>query len=147
MRPSKLTKTVEEDLCAALSNMHTYESAAGYARIGSSTLSLWRSQGRAAREKDAAGEILDKNEARKLKLLDALDQAEAEGVFSLHQVVINAAKVDPHYALRLLAIRRPDDYNPPQRTEVTGAKGSALVIQMTWGDDAVSDADADTPDD
>ncbi len=31
-----------------------------------------------------------------------------------------------------------------ERTEVTGANGSALVIQMTWGDDA---GDADTPDD
>jgi hypothetical protein len=32
----------------------------------------------------------------------------------------------------------------PKRTELTGANGNALVIQMTWGDDA---GDADTPDD
>ena len=31
-----------------------------------------------------------------------------------------------------------------ERTEVTGANGNALVIQMTWGDDAGC---ADTPDD
>lgn len=127
-RTSKLTKKVQDDICDALSLMHTYESAAGYAGVGVSTLSLWRSQGREARAKDENGEELTPEEARKLKFLDATDAAEAEGVFRLHQVVIEAAKVDPSYALRLLQIRRPQDYAPPQRTEVTGANGDPIRI-------------------
>lgn len=128
-RTSKLTKKVQDDICDALSLMHTYESAAGYAGVGVSTLSLWRAQGRAAREKDDNGEELTPEEARKLKFLDATDAAEAEGVFRLHQVVIEAAKVDPSYALRMLQIRRPQDYAPaPQKIEHMGENGGPVRI-------------------
>ena len=145
-RNSKLTKTVQDDICTALSLMHTYESAAGYARVGISTLSLWRSQGRDAREKHGRGEELTPEETKKLNFLAAVEQAEAEAVFNLHQVVIEGAKVDPNLALRLLQIRRPQDYAPPaQRTQLLGHDGGALLIHMTWGD-GDSDGRADATD-
>lgn len=137
-RNSKLTKTVQDDICTALSLMHTYESAAGYARVGISTLSLWRSQGRDAREKHGRGEELTPEETKKLNFLAAVEQAEAEAVFNLHQVVIEGAKVDPNLALRLLQIRRPQDYAPPAvRAEVSGKDGGPVVHEhkgQTHGD-------------
>ena len=133
-RTSKLTKTVQEDICAALALMHTYESAAGYARVGNSTLSLWRSQGRAARQKVEKGEELGADEVKKLKFLEAVEQAEAEGVFNLHQVVIEEAKRDGRLALQMLALRRPDDYAPRNKVELSGKDGGPVVINMTWGD-------------
>ncbi len=145
-RNSKLTKTVQEDICTALSLMHTYESAAGYARIGISTLSLWRKQGREAREKHERGEGLTPDETKKLNFLAAVEQSEAEAVFNLHQIVIEGAKVDPRLALQMLQIRRPQDYAPPaQRTQLLGHDGGALLIHMTWGD-GDSDGRADATD-
>lgn len=133
-RESKLTKRVQENICDALSLAHTYESAAGYAGIGISTLSSWRSQGRAAREKSENGEPLTAEETRKLNFLAAVEQAEAEAVFKLHQIVIEGAQHDPRLALQMLQLRRPADYNPPQKAEVSGAGGGPIVINMTWGD-------------
>jgi hypothetical protein len=129
-RTSKLTKTVQEDICTALSLMHTYEAAAGYAGVANSTLSYWRSQGREAREKAAKGESLTPGEAKKLKFLEAVEQAEAEAVFNMHNIVIEGAKLDPKLALQMLQIRRPNDYAPPaQRHEVGGVNGGPLLIQ------------------
>jgi len=110
--------------------MHTYESAAGYAGIGVSTLSSWRSHGRAAREKSENGEPLTAEETRKLNFLAAVEQAEAEAVFKLHQVVIEGAQHDPRLALQMLQLRRPADYNPPQKTEVTGKDGEPIPFRM-----------------
>ena len=141
-RTSKLTKTVQEDICTALALMHTYESAAGYARVGNSTLSLWRSQGRAARQKVEKGEELGADEVKKLKFLEAVEQAEAEGVFNLHQVVIEEAKRDGRLALQMLALRRPDDYAPRNKVELSGKDGGPVVIQMTWGDQSDDGDDA-----
>ena len=118
-------------MCTALALMHTYESAAGYANIALSTLSYWRNQGRAAREKQERGEPLDKKEARHLQFLEAVEQAEAEAVFSLHQVVIEGAKHDPRLALQMLQIRRPNDYAPPAvRQEITGPQGGSVKAEV-----------------
>lgn len=151
-RTSKLTKTVQEDICTALSLMHTYESAAGYARVGISTLSLWRSQGRDAREKHGRGEELTPDETKKLNFLAAVEQAEAEAVFNLHQVVIEGAQRDPRLALQMLQIRRPNDYAPPAvRQQISGPDGGAVVTEIVirYADDndtpAAPRAATDTP--
>ena len=110
--------------------MHTYESAAGYARVGISTLSLWRSQGRDAREKHGRGEELTPDETKKLNFLAAVEQAEAEAVFNLHQVVIEGAKHDPRLALQMLQIRRPNDYAPPAvRQQISGPDGGPVAFR------------------
>lgn len=126
-RDSKLTSKCQEDICDALALMHTYEAAAAYAGIGNSTLSLWRSQGREAREKDGRGQELLPEERRKLKFLEAVEDAEAQGVFRMHQVVIKEAERDARLALQMLQIRRPNDYAPPmQRLEHVGENGGPV---------------------
>lgn len=133
-RRTKLTQEVIDDFCGAISIGCTYDAACVNAEIGYSTYRSWAVEGEKAREKQEAGEKLDRKEARFLDFLEAIDEAKATAKLQWQSTIDKAARLDPAWAWRMLQVRAPADYNPPQKAEVSGANGGPIVINMTWGD-------------
>lgn len=104
----------------------TYAAAAENADIGYSTLRSWILYGERAREEAAAGTVLSREAAKYLAFLEAVEGAKAEALLRWQQTVNRAAEVDPAWAWKMLQVRAPEDYTPPQRVEVTGKDGDAV---------------------
>lgn len=141
-RPSKLTPSVADTICAAIEVGANYEDAARYAGISSSTLSNWRVSGEDIDARVQASEEpleLTPDEARLWDFWKRFKEAEAAGAVNCATIVYNAAMRDPVWAEKWLERRRPEEWRLSQRTELTGKDGGPVEHTVTARlEDAIS---------
>lgn len=119
-RHLKLTDTAIEKFCDAISIGAAIKNACAYANISVSTYYSWIHRGEAALErleKDNDIELED-DEKLYLKFYNSVEQAQSNAAITWLQVVNEAASTEPGYALRMLKIRFPGDYDEVQKSEV-----------------------------
>lgn len=116
MRPSKLTKTVQENICDALSIGCTLEIAATYGGVSYSTLNNWRKLGIDAQTRRESGNDISSEDKKYLKFLQAIDGAINAASIRYVEVIDNAAAIDPKWAAYMLE-RRGVFLPPTQRNQ------------------------------
>ena len=145
-RKTKLTKTVQGYICAAVERGANVEMRCHNGGIRRQTYHNWLNAGEEARKLEEQGQPLDAETRRFVDFLDAIEAATTTYAFTLQQVIADAAERDPAEARRELQRLYPQDYAPPaQRTQLLGHDGGALLIHMTWGE-GDSDGRADATD-
>lgn len=124
-----ITQEQIENVYAAIALRAPEHVAARYAGIGESTYYLYKSEGEKAREKQERGEPLGRLEKRYLEFLEGLKDAKANAIIGHLNVINNAAMNEPSWADRMLKIWMPDEFNPPQRHEITASKKIILLLK------------------
>jgi hypothetical protein len=118
--PLKITDEMIETIAAVLSQGHTREFAAKYARISYQTFYTWNLRGKKEAERIEKGIYLPKplvkKEAPYLKFFNQIEEAEADAVAGWQETLSKAAKVDPQWAFKMLQLREPKGYRPQEVT-------------------------------
>lgn len=127
-RKTKLTKTTQDDICAALEIGATYEAAAANADISYESFRKWRNAGEQAEEKQARGEALSVDDKRYLAFVGAIRHAKATALLMWQQKVHEAAQIDPQWAWRMLQVRAPEEYSIANKMEIGGHNGPVEVV-------------------
>lgn len=118
-RPSKLTKNVEETLCAALRAGNYIDTACDYAGIDRSTFYRWRKLA----EEPGATEPLKRFGA-------AIRKAEADAEVYALGVVKQAMPTSWQAAMTFLERRYPHKWRRRDVQEVTGAEGGPVKVSL-----------------
>lgn len=130
-RKTKLTKKVQDYICAAVEQGANVEMRCLNGGITVQTYLTWRRRGEAARVLLGKDEPVPDDEAPYLSFLEAVDEALASYGMQLQQVIAQHATRDPAEARRELQRLFPNDYAPPtQRTELTGKDGGPVATEI-----------------
>lgn len=117
-RPSTITPELIEAICAKLRRGHSRRVAARAAGINEDTLAQWCHRGREAPEPDAPTRVL----------LEAVLEAEGQGIEVLEQYVLDGAEIDPHMAMRALERRSPEDWARRERVELSNSNDKPMEV-------------------
>ena len=129
-RKTKLTKRVQDDICAAIEMGANVEMRCVNGEISTQTYFTWIKRGETARELVAKGQPVETEEVKYIDFLDAIGEAAAIYGRDLQLVIASNARRDPIEARRELQRLFPADYAPPpQRTELTGKDGGPVEIR------------------
>lgn len=140
-RKLKLTKGVQDKLCACFSIGANVKIACLSAGISDASYFSWLKQGRAALaklEKDSNVE-LTKSEIKYLKLLDKVEEAQSIVACQWLSTIDQASMTDPNWARFMLKVRY-EGYNEIVRQELdvtTG--GEPVTFRVTYDDDVKRD--------
>lgn len=137
-RPTKFVPATIEKLVEAIEVGATLEMAAQYAGIKYNTLSKWRAEARTVIEAIEAGTYQGRIKARDQELINffnALEDAKNRLGLELQQILYNAARTDPAWALKLLQLKFAADYAPRFGADVgvgaaVGQGGAEMIIRV-----------------
>ena len=130
-RKTKLTRHVQEYVCAAIERGANVEMRCHNGGISKPTYHGWLKRAEEARQLEESGQSVPKEEQRYLDFLYAIEAATASYGFTLQQVIADVAERDPSEARRELQRLYPQDYAPPAvRAELSGRDGGPLTIAV-----------------
>jgi len=122
-RKYKLSNKVIEEICAAISIGADYKMAYTYARVSEGAFYLWKRVGEAEKERldndPEAKPSGDRYTKLCLKLLQSIEEAQADAGIGWLNVIDNAATVDPAWAKYMLEQKFPDSFAPPKQRNQT----------------------------
>ena len=133
-RHLKLTDTTIEKLCRAISIGAAIKNACAFAGVSVTTYYSWLHEGEAVLERlevDPEAELSDR-EVKFIQFYNSLEKAQSKAAMKWLEVVDNAASENPGYALRMLKIRFPGDYDEVQKSEVDVGDNSRDAILETF---------------
>lgn len=119
-RNLKLTPERTEKICEHLRKGGTISAACARACIGVTTYERWYNDG---------GEPKARKEFRDFR--EAVDKAMADFEAKVLDAIDRKVDDDPKLGLEVLARRRPKDWAPRIRTEVTGEEGKPISVDFT----------------
>ena len=117
-RPTRLTAKVQEDFCNAVSRGVTIQSAAAHAGVYQEIVNRWLARGALAKG----------GHYRAFRL--AYERAWAEFELRNADAINKAALVDWKAGLAVLERRMPKDWGRTDKTQLTGADGAPLKIDI-----------------
>jgi len=130
-RKTKLTKTVQEFVCAAIERGANVEMRCHNGSISKPTYHAWLKRAEDARILEESGQPVPQEEQRYLDFLYAIEASTAVYAFTLQQVIADAAERDPAEARRELQRLFPNDYAPPAvRQQISGPDGGAVKTEV-----------------
>jgi len=129
-RKTKLTKTVQEFVCAAIERGANVEMRCHNGSISKPTYHAWLKRAEDARILEESGQPVPQEEQRYLDFLYAIEASTAVYAFTLQQVIADAAERDPAEARRELQRLFPNDYAPPAvRQQISGPDGGPVAFR------------------
>lgn len=131
-RNTILTPEVQERICQALKAGNTRRASALFAGIAESTFYLWMDKANKAINADEERE----NDVLYVEFMEAVARAEADCEVWHVANVRKQAEDDARLSLEWLARRKPKDWSPHQRTDVTsgGQTLKQLIIDRGKSD-------------
>ena len=100
--------------------------------ISKATFYVWLNRGNVQRERLAAGLEIEPDEAPYLEFLDAVEEADAEGIISHVMNIDNAAKNGTWQASAwILERKQPRKWGRYDRTEISGPEGGPIQINVS----------------
>lgn len=131
---SKFTKETREAIVTSVSIGASLIDACRAARISDQTFYNWTADGKAARTKLESGEKLTPAERARLDFLEEVEAADAQCAIDMQMLVYNSAQSNADDAKWWLERRRPDQFKPVVRNEMTGGDGRPMEIVIRYAD-------------
>jgi hypothetical protein len=127
-RPSKLTREVQETICAAVEEGVSFETACEVADVAAATGWEWLARG--------MGRDPDRPSSPEFaEFAEALTRARARAEMREVQLIVKHAETDWRAAAWMLERRAPERYgrNPVQRIELAGDPDAPIEVQHRHG--------------
>uniref|UniRef100_A0A6H1Z986 Terminase n=1 Tax=viral metagenome TaxID=1070528 RepID=A0A6H1Z986_9ZZZZ len=129
-RPAKIKTHGPAVLSRIRKGTMSNDRAARLSGVNPATLRDWLARGKKEEARRMAGEPAIPMETQYLRFNAEFQCARDVGIEVLEDCVMVQAEFDGHLALKVLAVRRPEDWSRRQALEITGAGGGPIQVDQ-----------------